>query len=1245
MGGDRIGLVRETCHFLIDQLTPNDYLGLFSYSGDVREDLPLLLMTPEARKLAHLVVEALQASGSTALYDGLEAGVRQQMQAEQELQVAESRVVHSCFLFTDGQATDGRQAPDDIVAGLQVLQAPTDQHMTVHTFGFGAGHSVELLQAVAEAQSGIYYFIKTSEDIATGFGDALGGLLSVVAKNVRVGIRPAPAAALTAFRSGGRMLGSALSAPATSTPSLLSAFGTPSRHSASSAQAAAVVPTAAAFNDMFAEETRECLAVLSIQATGPGTEGVVAVAVVAEVDLEYTDAATGLRVQRTLALQVVRSPAPRPEGQLPAELVFVTVARFDTLDAIEAAQRAAEEGDGRDVSGPHGLLDAHQARLAVALLKSPRLEALAEQTRVARDSIKPRARFDQEGTAARANAVQSLKQQRVGTSTFGCAKYAEQYDVKAKKAYRNASARAAEEFYSKIWTPGHLDTWTPGHLDTWAPGHLGAWSPGRLDTWTPGRLNAWTPGHLGPAPGGRCKCVDMATLFNTGLAASQLPLPRRHELVAAAALAPALAPVFQAGEQPVPAVADLDAQLQALCERVRAAPPAAPAAHAVAGVPVVPLPSEAAAAAGEAVGALSLSAVPEYKQYGVSEGEVVRAVISVKAAAEASQRAQVALTCVLDRSGSMNGDLIGLASQLPLPRRHELVAAAAQAPALAPVFQAGEQPVPAVADLDAQLQALCERVRAAPPAAPAAPAAVGVPVVPLPSEAAAAAGEAVGALSLSAVPEYEQYGVSEGEVVRAVISVKAAAEASQRAQVALTCVLDRSGSMNGDLIGLVKETCHFLIDQLTPNDYLGLFSYSGDVREDLPLLLMTPEARKLAHLVVEELQADGSTALYDGLEAGVRQQMQAEQELQVAGSRVVHTCFLFTDGQATDGPRQPDAIVAGLQVLQAPTDQHVTVHTFGFGDGHSVELLQAVAEAQSGIYYFIKTSEDIATGFGDALGGLLSVVAKNVRVGIRPAPAAALTAFRSGGRMLGSAVSAPAVSTPSRHSAASARGARSAQAAAVVPTAAAFNDMFAEETRECLAALSIQAAGPGTEGSAAAAVVAEVDLEYTDAATGLRVQRTLALQIVRSPAPRPEGQLPAELVFVTVARFETLDAIEAAQRAAEEGDGQDVSGPHGLLDAHQARLAVAPLKSPRLEALAEQTRVARDSIRPRALFDQEGTAARANAVQSLKQQRVATSTYASPQYAAAYDVKAKKDFRYASATANEQYRSKKAIGK
>lgn len=109
--------VRETCHFLIDQLTADDYLGIVSYSNTVREDVPLLRMTPEARRLAHTMISSLTLHGGTALYAGLEAGVKQQMAAASELKALaaaagggsdSSRIVHSCFLFTDGQATTGR---------------------------------------------------------------------------------------------------------------------------------------------------------------------------------------------------------------------------------------------------------------------------------------------------------------------------------------------------------------------------------------------------------------------------------------------------------------------------------------------------------------------------------------------------------------------------------------------------------------------------------------------------------------------------------------------------------------------------------------------------------------------------------------------------------------------------------------------------------------------------------------------------------------------------------------------------------------------------------------------------------------------------------------------------------------------------------------------------------------------------------------------------------------------------------
>ena len=96
----------------------------------------------------------------------------------------------------------------------------------------------------------------------------------------------------------------------------------------------------------------------------------------------------------------------------------------------------------------------------------------------------------------------------------------------------------------------------------------------------------------------------------------------------------------------------------------------------------------------------------------------------------------------------------------------------------------------------------------------------------------------------------------------------------RQAHVSLTCVLDRSGSMAGSRLKLVAETCHFLVDQLGEDDMLSLVSYSGTVRVDLPLLRMTGHAKALAHRVVEGIQADGSTALYDGLYEGLLGQLQ-----------------------------------------------------------------------------------------------------------------------------------------------------------------------------------------------------------------------------------------------------------------------------------------------------------------------------------------------------------------------------------
>jgi Mg-chelatase subunit ChlD len=64
-----------------------------------------------------------------------------------------------------------------------------------------------------------------------------------------------------------------------------------------------------------------------------------------------------------------------------------------------------------------------------------------------------------------------------------------------------------------------------------------------------------------------------------------------------------------------------------------------------------------------------------------------------------------------------------------------------------------------------------------------------------------------------------------------VISLKATSEVSKAANVALVAVVDKSGSMQGRKMELVRGTVDFLAEQLSKDDALGLVTYSDKVRQ------------------------------------------------------------------------------------------------------------------------------------------------------------------------------------------------------------------------------------------------------------------------------------------------------------------------------------------------------------------------------------------------------------------------------
>lgn len=222
------------------------------------------------------------------------------------------------------------------------------------------------------------------------------------------------------------------------------------------------------------------------------------------------------------------------------------------------------------------------------------------------------------------------------------------------------------------------------------------------------------------------------------------------------------------------------------------------------------------------------------------------------------------------------------------------------------------------------------------------------------------------------IPMYskKEVSVSEDEVT-ALVEIKATSSAAVREGLDLVAVLDVSGSMEGHKIESAKKALQFVIMKLTPLDRLSVVTFNGSAQRLSPLRSMTPAAQKELQAIVGRLRADGGTDIKSGLVKG----------LEVLAGRV-HTesrtanIFLMSDGKnegKTSGdPRDVD-----------PGD--VVVYTFGFGKGTDHELLTKLAKnSTGGTYNSVPDRTDLSTSFAQLLGGLVTVVAQDVRLTLNP---------------------------------------------------------------------------------------------------------------------------------------------------------------------------------------------------------------------------------------------------------------------
>ena len=201
-------------------------------------------------------------------------------------------------------------------------------------------------------------------------------------------------------------------------------------------------------------------------------------------------------------------------------------------------------------------------------------------------------------------------------------------------------------------------------------------------------------------------------------------------------------------------------------------------------------------------------------------------------------------------------------------------------------------------------------------------------------------------------------------------------EENKKINADLICVIDVSGSMQGEKIRYVKESLKIVLKLMDDKDRICLILFENLAKNYFDLNYLTKQNKEILIDKINKISTGGGTNIMSGLELAVNIIKE-----QCNNNNTATTILLLSDG--CDNYLNDVQIADSLKNITKGLGLSFTLNTFGYGDNHDAKIMNKLANIRDGSFFYVDDYSKISEYFVAVLGGCLSVISQKVDLNLQ----------------------------------------------------------------------------------------------------------------------------------------------------------------------------------------------------------------------------------------------------------------------